>query len=49
LEKAQHCKSRALMRRSIFNRPGLIARELARQGYARYSLGWKSLAQDLFM
>ena len=49
LEKARHCRSRAVMRRSPISRPGLILMEVARRRYERYSLGWKSLAQDMFL
>ncbi|HWB12534.1 MAG TPA: glycosyltransferase family 2 protein [Pirellulales bacterium] len=46
--KVEHCRQRLAMRgRSRLQRLPRIAGELGR--YRRYSLGWKSLAQDLFL
>ena len=48
-EKAEHFRTKALMRVSGKSRLPLVARELIRGRYARYGWGWKSLAQDLFL
>lgn len=46
--KAEHCRQRLRMREETrLRRLPRIAGELPR--YGRYSLGWKSLAQDLFL
>ncbi|HLA84808.1 MAG TPA: glycosyltransferase family 2 protein [Thermoguttaceae bacterium] len=47
-QKVSHFRAKARMRQSIPRRLGLIAGELCRGRYRRCSLGWKSLAQDLF-
>jgi glycosyltransferase involved in cell wall biosynthesis len=47
-EKVEHFRAKVRMRTSAW-RPPLIARELLRGHYRRYSLGWKSLAQDLLL
>lgn len=47
--KIEHFQSKAAMRRSVPRRLRLIAGELCRRRYWAYSLGWKSLAQDLFL
>jgi glycosyltransferase involved in cell wall biosynthesis len=48
LAKAAHVHSRAAMRASPWRWPK-VCRELLRGGYRRYSSGWRSLAQDLFL
>jgi len=47
--KVAHCRSRALMRTAGNGRLPWIVAELLRQRYQTCSLGWKSLAQDLWM
>ena len=47
--KAAHFAAKARMRSSDAPRLPLIARELLRLHYRRYSSGWRSLAQDLFL
>jgi hypothetical protein len=47
--KAAHFEAKAQMRTSQAPRLPLIARELLRSNYRRYSSGWRSLAQDLFL
>jgi len=46
--KAEHFLAKARMRGAAWRGP-LIARELLRGHYHRYSRGWKSLAQDLLL
>jgi glycosyltransferase involved in cell wall biosynthesis len=46
--KVEHFRAKARMRQAACRLP-LIARELLRGHYGRYSLGWKSLAQDLLL
>ncbi len=48
-EKVDHFRAKARMRESIPRRLRLVAGELRRRRYRAYSLGWKSLAQDLFL
>ncbi|MCC6126203.1 MAG: glycosyltransferase family 2 protein [Pirellulales bacterium] len=48
-EKAEHFRAKALMREPRIWRYPIIVRELLRRHYARYSRGWRSMAQDLFM
>ncbi len=47
--KVDHFRAKARMREAAAWRWPLVGRELAAGHYARYSLGWKSLAQDLFL
>lgn len=47
--KVEHFLCKARMRESSAWRLPAIMRELIRGHYVRYSLGWKSLAQDLFL
>jgi hypothetical protein len=47
--KAAHYRAKAAMRRVRRWRLPLVLRELLRGHYARYSSGWRSLAQDLFL
>ena len=47
--KAAHYRAKAAMRRPRHRRLPLVLRELLRGHYARYSSGWRSLAQDLFL
>ncbi len=47
-EKVRHYRNRATMRDRPWRLP-LILRELLRHRYSRYSLGWKSLAQDILL
>ena len=46
--KAEHFRAKAAMRDSGGRRLGLVVREFVQGRYARYSSGWRSLAQDLF-
>lgn len=46
-QKIAHCLMRARMRQKWAFRPPLILAELIRLRYQRYSLGWKSIAQDI--
>ncbi len=46
--KISHAQKRTDMRDSSFRLP-LIMHELAAGNYSRYSLGWKSVLQDLFL
>ena len=48
-EKMSHFRAKAEMRSESAWRLPIILRELWRHHYARYSSGWKSLAQDLFL
>lgn len=48
LEKARHFRAKARMRQSRLRLPA-IGRELLLRHYQRYSTGWRSLAQDLFL
>jgi glycosyltransferase involved in cell wall biosynthesis len=48
-KKADHFRAKLQMREKHARRLPTIARELLAGHYARYSLGWKSLAQDLFI
>jgi hypothetical protein len=47
--KAAHFEAKAQMRTSQAMRLPLIARELVRWNYPRFSSGWRSVAQDLFL
>jgi hypothetical protein len=47
--KAAHFQAKARMRRPAAWRLPLILRELLRGHYRRFSSGWRSLAQDLFL
>jgi glycosyltransferase involved in cell wall biosynthesis len=47
-EKAEHFRAKARMRDPEAWRLPIIVEELCHRHYARYSRGWKSLAQDLF-
>jgi glycosyltransferase involved in cell wall biosynthesis len=47
--KIAHCRAKAAMRQGGHGRLGGILGELVRGHYGRYSLGWRSLAQDLFL
>lgn len=46
--KTDHFRTKACMRAHVGARLGLVLRELTHGHYARYSTGWRSLAQDLF-
>jgi glycosyltransferase involved in cell wall biosynthesis len=46
--KAGHFRCKARMRAGTLGRLPLVLRELTLGHYARYSSGWRSLAQDLF-
>jgi len=46
--KAEHFRAKARMRSRRATRLPLVLREFVRGHYARYSSGWRSLAQDLF-
>jgi glycosyltransferase involved in cell wall biosynthesis len=46
--KCLHFRAKARMRSSLAARVPLVLGELVRLRYARYSSGWRSLAQDLF-
>ena len=48
-EKTSHFQAKAQMRNASAWRLPIILRELVRRHYGRYSSGWKSLAQDLFL
>lgn len=49
-QKVEHCRRRVAMREvSRWRRLPLVVRELWQRRYGRYSLGWKSIAQDLFL
>ncbi len=48
-EKAAHFRAKAHMRDPATWRLPIIVGELCQRHYARYSRGWKSLAQDLFL
>lgn len=47
--KVSHYQARARMRAQHAWRLPIILRELSRRHYTRFSMGWKSLAQDLFL
>ena len=47
--KAEHFRAKALMHGGTARRWPLIARELLRRHYRRYSSGWRWLAQDIFL
>lgn len=47
--KVSHFQVRTRMRDPETSRLPMIAREILNGGYRRYSLGWKSIAQDLFL
>ena len=47
--KVDHCRARQRMRTQRRGRFSLIARELSAGRYGSAALGWKSLAQDLFV
>jgi len=47
--KVDHYRAKVSMRRASACRLPIIARELLRRHYSRYSQGWRSLAQDLFL
>lgn len=47
-EKVEHCRHRAAMRNGGWRLPRILA-ELRRGNYSRFSRGWKSAAQDLFL
>lgn len=47
--KAEHFRAKARMRQTTLWRLPLVARELMSRHYSKYSTGWKSLAQDLFL
>jgi glycosyltransferase involved in cell wall biosynthesis len=48
-EKAEHFRAKAHMRDPRTWRLPLIVKELFHSRYARYSRGWRSMAQDLFL
>jgi glycosyltransferase involved in cell wall biosynthesis len=48
-EKTNHFQAKAQMRSASAWRLPIIVGELLRHHYGRYSSGWKSLAQDLFL
>jgi glycosyltransferase involved in cell wall biosynthesis len=47
-QKAEHFQAKARMRSRRGGRLPLVLREFVQWHYARYSSGWRSLAQDLF-
>ena len=48
-EKAEHFRAKARMRNPRTWRLPIIVKELFHSRYARYSRGWRSMAQDLFL
>jgi len=48
-EKIVHCRNRAAMRSARAKKSQLIAAELFSGRYGRCALGWKSLAQDIWL
>ena len=46
--KVEHCRRRAVMRAGGWRLPAILS-ELRRGNYSRFSRGWKSAAQDLFL
>jgi glycosyltransferase involved in cell wall biosynthesis len=48
-EKSAHSRVRDEMPRTWFRRWPIVARELRAGNYRRYSYGWKSVLQDLFL
>jgi glycosyltransferase involved in cell wall biosynthesis len=48
-QKADHFCAKLRMRRRAWQRFPIIACEFARRHYSRYSWGWRSLVQDLFL
>jgi len=48
-QKSEHFEAKISIRRARYSRLRMIARELVCGRYRRYSRGWKSLAQDLFL
>lgn len=48
-EKVQHFRAKSSMRQTRFTRLPWILGELVHGRYARYSRGWKSVLQDLFL
>jgi glycosyltransferase involved in cell wall biosynthesis len=48
-EKVRHARRRAEMRTPGAWRLPRVVREVCRGNYGRYSLGWKAIAQDLFL
>jgi glycosyltransferase involved in cell wall biosynthesis len=46
--KVLHQAARVAMRNGMWRLP-LVLRELRKRNYARYSIGWKAVAQDLFL
>lgn len=46
--KSEHFRAKSRMRAQTLGRLPLVLRELTLRHYARYSSGWRSLAQDLF-
>jgi len=48
-QKIEHWQTRANLRNSILFRLPIVLRELISGRYAKYSLGWKSAAQDLLL
>lgn len=46
--KVEHCRRRAAMRAGGWRLPAILG-ELRRGNYSRFSRGWKSAAQDLFL
>jgi hypothetical protein len=47
--KITHMTNRHQMPQGFLRRLPAICREVRTGGYSRYSLGWRSLAQDLFL
>jgi glycosyltransferase involved in cell wall biosynthesis len=48
-QKAAHSRARDAMPRGWFRRWPIVARELRTGDYRRYSYGWRSVLQDLFL
>jgi hypothetical protein len=47
--KIRHMMNRHRMPPGFLRRLPAICHEIGTGGYSRYSLGWRSLAQDLFL
>lgn len=48
-QKVEHSRRRAAMRNPGVWRLPIVLREMCRGHYSRFSLGWKAMAQDLFL
>ena len=47
--KIEHCRRREAMNATFARRLPLVLDECLNGGYRRFSYGWKSVAQDLFL